>query len=631
MGGSPAHGFFIFQKGVKMVERKVLLGNEAIAYGLLEAGCLVATSYPGTPASEILDTILKLRVEKKLDHVHAEWSINEKVAFEIALAAGYAGLRSAVMMKQVGLNVASDSLMSAAYTGTKGGFIVISADDPGPHSSQTEQDSRFFAMFAKIPVLDPSSPKEAKDMIRNAFELSETFEIPVMLRPTTRICHARQDVTLNPLPMNPGEKPSFYKNPSRWAATPKFRYILHKALNEKIRKLAEGGDFQLFRFLNGEEFTGNTRRIPERCIVSSGIVTAYTREILETLGLWHEIPCFQVLMPYPLSKRLTEELLRFNEVLVLEETYPTVEIQIRNGVRVLGRKTGHVPEEGELLPEKIEDIITSWLRPSSKRKVDAPESLQKRPTLCPGCGHRSVFFAIRKCFPRGIYPGDIGCYTLGINLGSVDTVLCMGASISQAIGFSKAFSESDSPPPIVATIGDSTFFHAGIPALIDAVTQKACFILVILDNKTTAMTGHQPTPEISSPGRISIEEIVRACGASFVETTEAYHLKNVIDTLKKAGSHAFEKREGLAVIIVKSPCVTDRKQRERSSRLRVRVTEKCRGCQFCIQRFECPALISRGRKIPVILDETLCAGCGVCVEVCPFGGLEIAGNGQQRG
>ncbi|MCX7822415.1 MAG: indolepyruvate ferredoxin oxidoreductase subunit alpha [Syntrophobacterales bacterium] len=612
-----------------MAERKVLLGNEAIAYGLIEAGCSVAASYPGTPASEILDTILKLKTREHLEHIHAAWSINEKVAFEIALAASYAGVRSAVMMKQVGLNVASDPMMSSAYTGTKGGFVIISADDPGPHSSQTEQDSRFFAMFAKIPVFDPSSPKEAKEIIPRAFELSEQLEIPVMLRPTTRICHARQDVTVKPFKI-PEVKPSFEKNPPRWAATPKFRLHLHRLLNNKIRALAK--ENQTFRFLNRDEVLDNGK-VSKRCIVSSGITASYAREILESIGLWHRIPFFQVIMPYPLSKKLLEELASFDEVMVFEETYPVIELQIRNGVKVLGRETGHVPQEGELLPEKIEKIITDWLQPEVYPKnIPTPQEVpQRRPTLCPGCGHRSVFFAIRKCFPKGVYPSDIGCYTLGINLGSVDTVLCMGASISQAIGFSKVLKEEDLPTPVIATIGDSTFFHAGIPPLIEAVAQKACFILIILDNKTTAMTGHQPTPENIAPFKISIKELVKACGVSFIETVNAYDLSRIIEVLKEAGYYAFDKREGVAVVIVESPCVTDRRQKERTPRLRIRVTDKCRGCQLCSQRFECPALVSQGRKRPVILDEALCAGCGVCIHVCPFGGLEIIGNGEEKG
>ncbi|MEJ5301627.1 MAG: indolepyruvate ferredoxin oxidoreductase subunit alpha [Thermodesulforhabdaceae bacterium] len=600
-----------------MADRKVFLGNEAIAYGLVEAGCSVATSYPGTPASEILDTLLRIKKNHHLDHFYAEWSVNEKVAFEIALAASYTGLRSAVMMKQVGLNVASDPLMSSAYTGTKGGFVIISADDPGPHSSQTEQDSRFFAMFAKIPVLDPASPQEAKEMVKKAFEISEQLELPVMLRPTTRVCHARQDVILESFSI-PQNLPHFEKNPQRWAATPKFRFILHKALNQKIEDLSKNETLKTFRVLN--EINGVRRS--KRCIVSSGIVTSYVCEVLTSLGLWEEIPIFQVLMPYPISKKLLEQLSNFEEILVIEETYPVIELQIRNGIKVLGRETGHIPREGELLPDKVESIISSWLRLPQRTTIPS-EATQRRPTLCPGCGHRSIFFAIRKCFPKGIYPSDIGCYTLGLNIGSVDTVLCMGASISQAIGFYRAFSaKGDSIPPIIATIGDSTFFHAGIAPLVDAVTYGASFVLVILDNKTTAMTGHQPTPEtFSETPKISIEEMVKACGVSFLETVDAYDLQSVMETLRKAGTYAFEEKKGVAVIIAKCPCVTDRRQKNKITGLKVQVTDKCRGCQFCVRRFECPAIESQGRKKPVKINELLCVGCGVCIEVCPFGGL----------
>lgn len=610
-----------------MTEWKVLLGNEAIAYGLLESGCAVAASYPGTPASEILDTILRLKRDQNLGHLHAEWSVNEKVAFEIALAASYTGLRAAVMMKQVGLNVASDPLMSSAYTGTKGGFVIISADDPGPHSSQTEQDSRFFAMFAKIPVFDPSSPREAKEMVKKAFELSEALQLPVMLRPTTRICHARQDVKLETL-QQPQILPSFDKNPQRWAATPKFRFLLHKILNEKIKSIANNENLETYRWLNDKELSGNNgETTSRRCVVSSGIAVSYCREVMESLKLWEKVPFFQVLMPYPLSAKFLEELSRFEEILVVEETYPVIELQIRNGAKILGRETGHVPKEGELLPEKVEEILASWLMlPLARKSSPLKDAPQKRPTLCPGCGHRPIFFAIRKCFPKGIYPSDIGCYTLGLNIGAVDTVLCMGASISQAIGFSKAFSGSDSPPPVVATIGDSTFFHAGIPALIDAVTQNACFVLVILDNETTAMTGHQPTPEIAQARKVSIEDVVRACGVSFIQTVNAYDLAGVIDVLKKAGYYAFSQKAGVAVVLVRCPCVTDRRQKSKIPRVKVTVTDKCRGCQLCVQRFECPAIQGQGRKKPVVINEMLCAGCGVCVAVCPFGGLEIIRN-----
>ncbi len=617
MGGSPAHGFFIFLRGeFKVGDRKIVLGNEAIAYGLLEAGCRVAASYPGTPASEILGTILRIKEEKDLGFVHAEWSVNEKVAFETALAASYTGLRSAVMMKQVGLNVASDSLMSAAYTGVKGGFLIISADDPGPHSSQTEQDSRFFAMFAKIPVFDPSSPEEAKGIISKAFELSERYEIPVMVRPTTRICHSRQDMKLGEI-IKGGSIPSFDKNPARWAATPKFRYLLHKELNGKLKKIS----------LENMEDIINLSHIKDKCIVASGVAWSNVKEIFEDLQISEDVSLIKVIKPYPLSKSLIETIKNSKEVLVLEETYPVIEYQLRGIVSVSGRLDGTVPSAGELLPEVVEEVVRKWLGLPEPDRLTPEDVVPRRPTLCPGCAHRPVFFAIRKVFKKkGIYPGDIGCYTLGINLDAVDTVLCMGASVAQASGFFHAFKMGNPDqeiPPVVATIGDSTFFHAGIPPLINAVVHKARFILVILDNSTTAMTGHQPVPHKMGNSEISIEKLVEACGVKYVKVVDPYNLKGLIETLKDAGKYAFDDEKGVAVVIARRPCIMDRSARDSFEKVRVYVTDECNGCLLCVQRFECPAILATKPKEPVTIDEVLCTGCGVCVDVCPYGAIGV--------
>ncbi|SFM81956.1 thiamine pyrophosphate-dependent enzyme [Thermodesulforhabdus norvegica] len=594
-----------------MSERKILLGNEAIAYALVASGCHVVASYPGTPASEILQSILNLKQKHGIGDLYAEWSINEKVAFETALAAAYSGLRAAASMKQVGLNVASDALMSAAYTGVAGGFIVISADDPGPHSSQTEQDSRFFAMFAKIPVFDPSSPHEATECIASAFELSERYQIPVMVRPTTRVCHARQDVPL------PGFKrlkrePRFEKNPQRWAATPKFRYLLHKKLNEKMENISRE----------------NLISLPENpkpaCVIASGVVWAHLREIVEDLNLTDRLDLVKITMAYPISQSFLREIQnRYERILVLEETYPVIEVQFPCRDRVSGRLDGTVPSEGELLPEKVEEIVRRWCDLTPSPSFHLPSKKQdRRPTLCPGCGHRPVFFAIRKVFPGGIYPGDIGCYTLGLNLGAVDTVLCMGASVAQAAGFSRVFSlfgDQKEGVPVIATIGDSTFFHAGIPPLINAVSGGARFILVIVDNGTTAMTGHQPTPDIS------IERMVEACGVGFIRVVDPYELSELMEALKEAGKYAFEDELGVAVVIARRPCIMNRKQDRGFDPVVVEVTDECTGCQLCVDRFECPAILSRGKKEKVEIDRVLCTGCGVCVQVCPYGGLRVAG------
>jgi len=604
-------------------ERRVLLGNEVIALGLAEAGCEMATSYPGTPASEILGALLRFRKENGLG-IHLEWSINEKVAYEVALANSFTGRRSAVIMKQVGLNVAADPLMSSAYTGVKGGFIVISADDPGPHSSQTEQDSRFFAMLAKIPVLDPTSPADAGRIVHLAYTLSERYEIPVMLRPTTRVCHARQDIELSRI-MRQERSPIFQKNPQRWAATPKFRLTLHRELNEKIKRISDDGAFQ--PTLLNPSSAGTSAKM---CIVGSGVVLAYLEEVMSDLGIYDSIPAYRVLMPYPLSAAFSRELLAsYERVLVLEESGPVIEMQLCDRAKVFGRQSGNIPSAGELLPEAVEQAVRSFLELPPASVVDAPSFPGRRPSLCAGCPHRAVFFAIKKIFPKGIYPSDIGCYTLGLNLGAVDTVLCMGASISQAAGFYHAFRSAGEDHPIIcATIGDSTFFHAGIPALINAVVQGARFVLVVLDNGTTAMTGHQPTPALGfnlngeAVPRLSIANIVKACGVKFIEESDPYELKKFTGILRSAAKHAFGDNGGIAVVISKRPCLMDRTQ-QHEKHGKVSVTEKCKGCDFCCKEFECPAILPGGEKEPVRIDEAICTGCGVCVSVCPHQALEM--------
>ena len=612
-----------------MAERKILLGNEAIASGLLESGCTMATSYPGTPASEILSSLADLKRQQKLN-LHLEWSINEKVAFEVGLANSYTGRRSAVIMKQVGLNVAADPLMSAAYTGVKGGFVVVSADDPGPHSSQTEQDSRFFAMLAKVPVLDPSSPAEARDFARLACGLSEKYELPVMLRPTTRVCHARQDMELRPIIDRP-QPPLFEKNPPRWAATPKFRLLLHEKLNQKLAAIAQEPDFapKLVNRALASSAATSSGDASGVCILASGVALAYAQEIMAEHDLLDRVPLYAVPMPYPLSNSFREEILtRYDRILVIEESYPVIELQLQNREKVFGRTNGIVPSAGELLPEVVEKLLLDFLGLPLPPAVDAPKVPGRRPTLCAGCPHRAAFFAIKKVFPKGIYTGDIGCYTLGLNLGVVDTVLCMGASISQAAGFYHAYRSSrDELPPICATIGDSTFFHAGIPALINAVVQGARFALVILDNSTTAMTGHQPTPAL---GRnlnglevpvVAISDIVAAAGVRFVREADPYDLKAFTEILRDAGKHVQAPDGGIAVVIARHPCIMDRNQSGVPARKKIRVNEKCKGCDFCVKQFECPALRPQGEKEPVCIEETLCTGCGVCLDVCPHGAL----------
>lgn len=601
-----------------MAERRLLLGNEAIARGLVENGCAIATSYPGTPASEILAAVAYFQKENNIS-MHTQWAVNEKIAFEIAYAGCQTGLRTAVSMKQVGLNVASDPLMSAAYMGTKGGFIVVSADDPGPHSSQTEQDSRLMAMMAKIVVLDPDSPHQAKEMIGMAYAISEAFKTPVMLRPTTRVCHARQDVELKELPQN-GQEVKFEKDPTRWAATPKFRFQLHKELEEKLASIARHGPTEPIRH--------NPDVTAVKAIVSSGVAAAHTREVLNELGLWQKMPFYQVLQPFPLHTQFVEHLIKsYEEILVIEETMGVIEIQLADRHRVKGKMSNAVPRVGELYPEHIQEIVSQFMGvPSEKLRI--PFATGRRPTLCAGCPHRASFFAIKKAAKKGIYTSDIGCYTLGLNLGAVDTVLCMGAAISQACGFYHAYKNEEKRPDIVATIGDSTFFHAGVPALIDAVVQNVKFVLVILDNRTTAMTGSQPTPAsgvgaCGEPLEVQdIETLVRGCGVKFCKEANPYRLKEFTALVKEAVKYSRD--QGPAVIISRYPCVIDLARKgEKTEYIPIEITDDCDGCGFCIKQFECPALIYHDDEEEkyVTVDPILCTDCGVCLNVCPKGAI----------
>jgi len=598
----------------------LLLGNEAIARGLIENGCAIATAYPGTPSSEILAAVASFQKENNLA-MHTQWAVNEKTALEIAYAGCQTGLRSAVAMKQVGLNVASDPLMSAAYMGTKGGFIVVSADDPGPISSQTEQDSRLMALMARIPVLDPSTPLQAKEMVALAYEISESFKTPVMLRPTTRVCHSRQDVALEPIQPNDREV-SFEKDPTRWAATPRFRFHLHKEVEEKLAAIAR------------HESTRPVRLHPEakasRAIISSGVAAAHTSEILKEMGLWQTIPFYQVLQPFPLhSEFITHWIDAYDEILVIEETMGVIEMQLADRHRVKGRSSHTVPAVGELYPEDIQEIIARLWGVEFERQ-EIPFVAGRRPTLCAGCPHRASFFAIKKAARKGIYTSDIGCYTLGLNLGAVDTVLCMGAAISQAAGFYHAHKNEEKRPDIVATIGDSTFFHAGIPPLIDAVVQKVKFVLVILDNRTTAMTGSQPTPT-SGHGAcgepleaVDIESLVRGCGVKYCKEGNPYQYKEFLDLMKEAVQYS--RANGPAVVISRYPCVIDMARKgEASEHIPVKVTEDCDGCAYCVKQFECPALVyhedeAKDEKY-VSIDRILCTDCGVCLNVCPKGAI----------
>ncbi len=612
------------------MKQQLLMGNEAIGRGLVEAGCTFVSAYPGTPSSEILGAVT-FSMDEAGSPMHVEWSVNEKVAFESALAASYTGKRAAVIMKQVGLNVAADPFTRSTYLGVKGGFVVVVADDPGPHSSQTEQDTRLFCLFAKAPVLDPASPAEARDMVTEALELSERYEIPVVLRPTTRICHSRQNVDLRPV-QDLERKAVFEKNPGRWVATPAFLTGLHGELNDKLQRISGEERFQ-------PTATGPGRA--ECCIVASGIAHANVSDLLEEMGLGDRVDLYQVRMPFPLPRDFARNLARDHEkILVLEEPDAVIELQLQGKDKnILGRLTGHVPGQGELTPDVLHTILLDFLDLPEKKKNGGlqqnPPARGRRPSLCPGCPHRASFYAIKKTFPKGIYPSDIGCYTLGMNLGAVDTCHCMGACISQGAGFYHAHAQDgDDFPTIVVTIGDSTFFHAGIPALINAVVQKARIIVTILDNSTTAMTGQQPTPQHGvladgSPGnRVVIEDIVRACGVGFLKIGDPYDLEGFSTLLREADSFIRSDGGGVAVVIARHPCLMDRKNPARQERIPMEILDDCVGCGICVQQFECPAITLDEEEKQAHIDQVLCVECGVCETVCPTGSIVRKGGAK---
>ena len=593
-----------------MSQRKMLMGNQAMALGALRAGVRFVSGYPGTPSTEVLETCAKERGQQ----VYVEWSVNEKAALEFGGGAAMAGGYSLVTMKQVGLNACADPAMTLSYVGIKGALVLLVADDPGPISSQTEQDTRRFAGYSKIPVLDPSSVQEAYEMMTEAFALSHEMGMPVILRPTTRICHGCADVELKEdLPVCP--EISLEKG-GRWVIFPPSSYQNHIRLEELNRRYAQILSDSPFNELRGEG---------KRLVVASGVSYAYALEALETLRA--EAKLLKIATPYPFPEGLALRALQgVEEALVLEELDPVVEDALQQlcgkaglSVRIRGKRSGDLPFAGEYGVELAQEALGAFLglaRPKAEALPPAPPLPVRPPVLCAGCPHRASFYAVKKAMEgkKSAFCGDIGCYTLGNAqpLDMVDTCLCMGAGITQAQGIKRA----DPDIHAFAFVGDSTFFHSGITGVVNAVYNQHKITLIVLDNSTTAMTGHQPHPGIGKTmmgevsAKVSIEALLRAIGVEMVLTVDPLRLPQAIEAVRQA-----DEAPGVSAVIFRSPCIAVTKPGRP-----LRVKDSCIGCQRCIREIGCPALFLRDGKAAV--DPGLCVGCGLCKSLCPVKAIE---------
>ena len=595
--------------------KQTLMGNDAIAWGLVHANVDMVSGYPGTPSSEILGVVQKIKHQLKLP-IYAEWGTNEKVGFEVAYAGAISGKRTCATMKQVGLNVASDALMSASYIGNLGGMLLIAADDPGFHSSQTEQDSRVFAKFARIPVLDPATPQDAYDMVKQGVALSEKFQVPVMMRPVMRVCHAREIIEMDTETDFTPREGKFVRDVGRWAGVPRDGRL--RQGHEVLARMDEIRAYNWESLLKPEFDKCKGGRL---LILASGTGYAFAQETLEDLGLQADV--VQIKMPYPLPEtEIRERFEAYDQVLVVEEPYPCVEEQLAHP-KLYGKNTGTMHLIDEMKKEHILKAFQSMGFYTGANIYEVPkldlgfEVPPRPPALCPGCPHRDIYYAIMKIFKKkkSIYPSDIGCYTLALSQGAIDSILCMGASVSMASGFALA----DPSKTVVATIGDGTFFHSGIPPLLNAVYQGHRFILIILDNSTIAMTGRQGTPERFHQA-IDIGKIVDGMGIEHMEHTYSHEMQENIDFMKTVKAR-FESPEhyGPLVVRVKQFCILDNERKDDwVPGIFAEVDpELCVACDQCTTVYKCPPMAYNAEG-KIEIDPFLCAGCGGCLDViCP--------------
>lgn len=590
-----------------------LMGNAAIARGAIAAGLNVVCGYPGTPSTEVLETAAKCN----RGNLYVEWSVNEKAALELGAGAAYCGARAMVTMKQVGLNVASDPLMSLAYIGVKGGTVILVADDPGPISSQTEQDTRTFAAYSKLPCFDPSSVQEAYDMIQEAFAYSEAYHTPVLFRPTTRICHGYASVTVKDEDEYLVNTPEgFVKDSSKWVIFPRLSFRAHADIEQRNAKLSE-------------VFSGYTRNEIQpagtgirKGVAAHGINYAYTAEALQNLT---EKPAvLKIATPFPFPEQKALEFLRsVDEVLCIEELDPVIERALifvcgkyHLSVNIRGKLSGDMPASGENTCASVAAALAKFMGaalPETAKCPEPPALPVRPPVLCAGCPHRASFYAVKQAMKgqKAVFCGDIGCYTLGnaMPLDMVDTCLCMGAGVNITQGIGKI--EPDTV--CFAFVGDSTFFASAITGAVNAVYNQANMTLVVLDNSTTAMTGHQPHPGTGRTmmgqivDKVSIEAVLHGAGVKTVETVNPLELEKAIETVKRVSAE-----DGVKAIIFKSPCAVLIKPESPA----VIDTDKCTNCRRCIKQLGCPGLVLKDGRVHI--EQALCTGCGLCAQVCPF-------------
>ena len=600
--------------------KQLLSGNEAVARGAWEAGVQVASAYPGTPSTEILEEFARF------PNVYAEWAPNEKVAVDVAVGAAYAGRRALAAMKHVGVNVAADSVFYASMTGVEAGLVIVTADDPAMHSSQNEQDNRRYAKFARIPCVEPSDSQEAKDLVGVALALSEQFDTPVFLRMTTRICHTSTPVELGEQKTIVPTLDKFPRNPAKYVMLPGNARKKHLVIEERIRLLTDFAEtFPFDRVEWGDTELG---------IVTCGVAYQYAKEIFPSASF------LRLGMTYPVPPRLVREFAAsVGRLIVIEELDPCLEEEIKlMGVACEGKSI--FPMCGEFDPRVVrESAIRAGLLPESARvpvaALDKPEIPPRPPVLCPGCPHRAVFHVLNK--RRVPVTGDIGCYTLGQlpPLSAIHTCGCMGAGIGQAHGAAKA----GIGERMVTVIGDSTFFHTGMPALVNVAYNRSNVVTIILDNRTTGMTGHQQNPgtgytlQLQETPPLDLEPLVRALGIERVKTVPAFDVEALDDTIKE-----FLKADGPSVLIARDECALLPSARKRWVPLAV-VAEKCNGCTMCF-RVGCPAILKseeldeKTQRPKALIDPQLCTGCQVCAQVCPWKAIlfraQVAGPAEYR-